>query len=75
MAALNLVAIAAVVWLYCLDKIAADPVAAMPGQPSSMQAPDSVEAKMPVDRLEAGISKPQHKPKPQTPNPGQTWAP
>ena len=56
MAALNLVAIAAVVWLYCLDKIAADPVAAMPDQPSSMQAPDSVEAKMPVDRLEAGIN-------------------
>ena len=34
-AVLNLVAIAAMVWLYCLDKIAADPVAAMPGQPSS----------------------------------------
>ena len=55
-AVLNLVGIAAMVWLYCLDKIAADPVAAMPGQPSSMQAPDSVEAKMPVDRLEAGIN-------------------
>jgi hypothetical protein len=54
--ALNLVAIAAVVWLYCLDKIAADPVSAMPDQPSSMQAHDSVEAKLHVDRLEAGIN-------------------
>ena len=42
-AVLNLVAIAAMVWLYCLDKIAADPVAAMPGQPSSMQAPVRIE--------------------------------
>ena len=55
-AALNLVAIAAVVWLYCLDKIAADLVAATPDQRSSMQAHDSVEAKLPVDRLEAGIN-------------------
>ena len=55
-AALNLVAVVAVVWLYCLDKIAADPAAAMPDQPSPLQAPDSVVAKMPVDRLEAGIN-------------------
>ena len=54
-AALNLVAVAAVVCLYCLHKIAADPVAAMPDQPSPLQAPDRVVAKMPVDRLEAGI--------------------
>ena len=55
-AALNLVAIAALVWFYCLDNIAADPVAATPDQPSSMQAHDSVEAKSPFDRLEAGIN-------------------
>jgi hypothetical protein len=56
MAALNLVAIAAVVWLYCLYKIGSDPVAALPDQPSPLKAPDSVLAKMPVDRLEAGIN-------------------
>ena len=56
MAALNLVAIAAVVWLYCLDKIGSDPVAALLDQPSPLKAPDSVVAKMPVDRLEAGIN-------------------
>ena len=32
--ALNLLAIVAVVWLYCIDKIAADPVAAIPDRPS-----------------------------------------
>ena len=55
-AALNLVAVTAVVCLYCLHKIAADPVAAMPDQPSPLQAPDRVVAKMPVDRIEAGIN-------------------
>jgi hypothetical protein len=55
-AALNLLAIAAVVWLYCLDKIVADPVAAMPDRPSPLQAPDSVVPNRPVDRLEAGIN-------------------
>jgi len=55
-AALNLLAIAAVVWLYCLDKIAADPVATMPARPSPLQAPDSVVPNRPVDRLEAGIN-------------------
>ena len=55
-AALNLLAIAAVVWLYCLDKIAADPVATMPDRPSPLQAPDSVVPNRPVDRLEAGIN-------------------
>ena len=54
-AALNLVAVAAVVLLYCFDKIAADPVAATPDRPSPLQAPDSVVAKMPFDRFEAGI--------------------
>lgn len=56
MDALNLVAITALVWLYCLDKIAADLVAALPDQPSPLQAPNSVVAKMPVDRLEAQIN-------------------
>ena len=56
MAALNLAAIAALVWLYCLDKIATDLVAASPDQPFPLHAPDSVVAKMPVDRLEAGIN-------------------
>ena len=56
MATLNLVAIAAVVWLYCLYKIGSDPVVALPDQPSPPKAPDSVLAKMPVDRLEAGIN-------------------
>ena len=55
-AALNLLAIAAVVWLYCLGKIAADPVATMPDRPSPLQAPDSVVPNRPVDWLEAGIN-------------------
>ena len=55
-AALNLLAVAAVVWLYCLDNIAADPVATMPDRPSPLQAPDSVVPNRPVDRLEAGIN-------------------
>jgi hypothetical protein len=55
-AALNLLAITAVVWLYCLNKIAADPVATLPDQPSLLQALDSVVPNRPVDRLEAQIN-------------------
>ncbi len=55
-AALNLLAIAAVVWLYCLNKIAADPVATLPDQPSLLEALDSVVPNRPVNRLEAQIN-------------------
>lgn len=54
-AVLNLFAIVAVVWLYCIDKMAADPVAAIPDRPSLLQASDSAVPKVLVDRLEAGI--------------------
>jgi len=54
-AALNLLAIAAVFYLYCLNKIAADPVARLPDQPPLLQALDSVAPKRPFDRLEAQI--------------------
>ena len=52
---LNLLAIVAVVWLYYIDKIAADPVAAIPDRPSPLQASDSAAPKVLVDRLESGI--------------------
>ena len=52
---LNLLAIVAVVWLYYIDKIAADPVAAVPDRPSPLQASDSAAPKVLVDQLESGI--------------------
>jgi hypothetical protein len=55
-AALNLLAIAAAVWLYCLNKIAADPVASLPDQPSLLQALDSAAPNRPFDRFEAQIN-------------------
>ena len=54
-AALNLLAIAAVFCLYCLNKIAADPTARLPDQPPLLQALDSVVPNRSVDRLEAQI--------------------
>ena len=54
-AALNMVAIIAVVCLYCIDKMAADPSAAIPYRLSPLQASDSAVPNAPVDRLEAGI--------------------
>ena len=55
-AALNLMAVAVVVCLYCLDKMAADdPVAAIPDRASPPQASDSAAPKMPFERLEARI--------------------
>ena len=54
-AALNLVAIIAVVCLYCIDKMAADPSAPIPYRLSPLQASDSEVTNVPVERLEAGI--------------------
>jgi hypothetical protein len=52
---LNMAAIVAVVWLYCIDKMAADPVAATPDWPFLLQPPDSTAQTVLVDRLENGI--------------------
>ena len=54
-AALNLVAVVVVVWLYCLDKIDANPIAAMPDQLSALQTPDSKEASQSVELHKVGI--------------------
>jgi len=54
-AALNLMAVAVVVCLYCLDKMAADPVAAIPDRASPPQASDSGAPKVLFERLEARI--------------------
>ena len=54
-AALNMVATIAVVCIYCIDKMAANPVAAIPDRPSPLQVSDSVAPKVLTDRLEAGI--------------------
>ena len=53
--ALNLLAVAAVVYLYYIDKMAVNPVAAIPDRSSALQTSDIAAPKMPFDRLEAGI--------------------
>jgi hypothetical protein len=54
-AALNLLAVAAVVYLYYIDRMAVNPVAAIPDRSSALQTSDIAAPKMPFDRLEAGI--------------------
>ena len=54
-AALNLLAVAAVVCLYCIEKMAINPIAANPDRSSAIQASDIEAPKVPLDRLEAGI--------------------
>ena len=54
-AALNMVAIIVVVCLYCIDRMAADPSAAIPYRLYPLQASDSAVPNPPVERLVAGI--------------------
>ena len=54
-AALNLLAVAAVVYLYYIDKMTVNPVTAIPDRSSALQTSDIAAPKMPFDRLEAGI--------------------